>query len=182
MMTRRLTLAAGMLLLVPGGAAFAQQGAVEFGVDAGYELSIVDNSDNVSSVGIPLQNLRIGFFVSDAVSIEPSVSSCASSVAILSSGGTTLTTFSGAASLLYHLSQDPAQSRMYLRGGAGIAVIDLGSNSVNQMGVSGGIGVKAPAGPLAIRIEGHGGYSFENDDLASSIDLGVLFGISFFTN
>ncbi len=176
-MTRRLTLAAGMLLLVPGGAAFAQQGAVEFGVDAGYELSIVDNSDNVSSVGIPLQNLRIGFFVSDAVSIEPSVA-----LAILSSGGTTLTTFSGAASLLYHLSQDPAQSRMYLRGGAGIAVIDLGSNSVNQMGVSGGIGVKAPAGPLAIRIEGHGGYSFENDDLASSIDLGVLFGISFFTN
>jgi hypothetical protein len=71
---------------------------------------------------------------------------------------------------------------VYFRAGGGIAVVDFGGGSLSQGAVNGGIGVKAPAGALAVRFEGIVGYNFETDDLVSSLDIGGLLGISFFTD
>ena len=171
----RVLAVAGLLTALSSTALFAQQGAVEFGLDAGLIVSINDGTDNLTAVCIPCQRLRIGFFVSDAVSFEPDVA-----LNVLSGGGETLTTFSGGVSLLFHFTPDPDRARVFFRGGAGIDLIDLGG-SASQFNVSGGIGVKTPASPLGVRLEGIAGYGFENDDFVSSFNLGALIGFSFFT-
>jgi hypothetical protein len=173
----RVVLTVGVLAFFSSAAAEAQQGSVEFGIDAGVVASINDNVDNLTSICVPCQRLRIGFFVSDAISFEPAVA-----LNVVTGGGETLTTFSGTASLLYHFTTDPDASRAYFRVGGGVDVVDFGGGSLTQAGVGGGIGIKGPAGGIAIRAEAIAGYNFETDDLVSSIDLGVLLGISFFTD
>ncbi len=179
-MQRKSFALAAALLLGFAGAAHAQQGDVEFGLDAGLIVSINDGTDNLTSVCIPCQRFRVGFFVSDQISFEPSLA-----LNILSGGGETLTTFVGGPAILYHFTSDPSRARVFLGAGADIAVLDLGSATVSQFGIQGSLGVKAPAGnQLAVRLEGIVGYSFENsgDGVPSSVDLGALIGLSFFTN
>ena len=161
------------LLLVPSLS--AQDGGVELGIDAGFTISIPDEGDNLTSLSVPLQRLRAGFFLSDAMALEPAIA-----FNVLSGGGSTLTTISASASLLYHLSTDPTASRIYVRGGAGIVYIDA-DGSASQFGIEGGLGVKTAGEPIFLRFEGVFGYNFENDDFQSSIDIGALAGISVVT-
>jgi len=171
----RVLTVSGFLMATVAGGVLAQQGDVELGIDSGVTVSIVSDSDNFTTICLPCQRFRVGFFMSDAVSLEPAIT-----LNVLSGGGETLTHFTGGASLLYHFRSDPHRTRVFLRGGAQFTLVDVGGASVNQFAAGGGFGVKVPAGGGAVRLEGIGLYNFENDDFQSSFDLGALIGFSFF--
>ena len=154
----------------------AQEGRVELGMDAGLIVSINSDVDNTTSVSVPLQRLRVGFFLSDAISLEPTLA-----LNILSGGGETATTIEAGGSILYHLRTDPTESRLYVRGGAGLSYADIGDFSASQFGISGGVGIKTAGDPISLRFEGVIGYNFENDDFVSSVPIGVLAGVSVIT-
>ena len=160
----------------------AQSGSVEIGFDTGLSLTMPSDTDfrdydNVTSIDVPRQSIRVGFFVSDQLSIEPAVG-----FSWLDAGGESLTQLALAGRVLYHFSPDPTRPRFYLGGGAGLNLIDLAEQQETQFGVGGGLGVKLPvADRMAIRLEGSFGRYFETDLLPATSVIGAVVGFSFFT-
>jgi hypothetical protein len=155
----------------------AQSGSVEIGFDTGLSLTMVSDADNVTSIDVPQQSIRVGFFVSDQLSIEPAVG-----FSWLHTGGESATQLALAGRVLYHFSPDPTRPRFYLGGGAGFNLIDVGDQQETQFGVGGGLGVKLPvADRMAIRLEGSFSRFFETDLLPAASVIGAVVGFSFFT-
>lgn len=179
---RAIAAAAALVLAVPLTTS-AQQGAVEFGVDAGIEYDIVDDegtieTDDVFSAQLPGQRFRVGFFVSDRVVVEPGIA-----LTFIDVGDNSFTDLTLDAALGYHFSADPDRTRFFVHGGGAFNVIDLdGDESDTQFGVFGGLGAKVPvADQLALRFEGNGLRAFESDDRFGFWGLQGVIGISFFT-
>lgn len=163
-------------LSLGGAATAAAQRPVELGVDAGVQFDLEDPKTTV--VGIPIQNLRVGFFLSDKLSLEPSVALNWIKV----SGEDSFSTLGLDASLLYHFTADTERSQLYVRPFAGLMRVSGGGESVNQMQAGAGLGVKLPmATRMALRLEGNVRHGFETDDIASGTALGMTIGFSFFT-
>jgi len=160
----------------------AQSGSVEIGFDTGLSLTMPSDTDfldydNVTSINVPQQSIRVGFFVSDQLSVEPAVG-----FSWLDAGGESLTQLALAGRVLYHFSPDPTRPRFYLGGGAGFTLIDVADDQETQFGVGGGLGVKLPiADRMAIRLEGSFSRYFETDQLPATSVIGVVVGFSFFT-
>jgi opacity protein-like surface antigen len=161
----------------------AQSGSVEIGFDTGltytmYSDTDFTDSDNQTSINVPQQSIRLGFFVSDQLSIEPVVGFSYTDNFL----GESLTQLAVAGRVLYHFSADPTRPRFYLGGGAGFNLIDFFDQQETQFGVGGGLGVKLPiADQMAIRIEGSFSRYFETDALLANSVIGAVVGFSFFT-
>jgi len=167
------TICLAMALTVFAAPAAAQ---VELGWDAAFAVTSIsdcDLCDNVTTVTLPSGEFRAGFFVSPTVQIEPGVS-----LALVSSGGTTVTVISLGADLLYHFSEDATKSQVYLAVGPGLALVS-GGGTVSQFSLGAKLGVKLPASDqLSFRIAGGYERGFENDDVSGTNSFGVLFGVS----
>jgi opacity protein-like surface antigen len=175
-----------MLAVLAGGMltsdALAQSGAIEIGFDTGLTLRL--NSDkngfeyeNQTAINIPLQSVRVGFFVSDQLSIEPAIG-----FSYLDVGDTSITQLGAGANLQYHFTADATRTRFYIGAGGGLNLLDIGDEQETQFGLGAGLGVKLPiASRMAIRIEGSFSRFFESDLLPGANVIGALVGFSFFT-
>lgn len=166
---RLFAIAAAVALALPVTGA-AQDRPIELGIDAGGTFDL--SGSNAIAVGVPVQDLRVGIFVSDAVSLEPRLA-----LNFLDDGGSSVTAIAAQLGPVIHFSPDRSRAQGYIRPFGGINYItDVGS--VFTAGA--GLGYKLPlAERLAARVEAsyvHGFDSFYGGDA-----LGLLVGLSFFT-
>jgi hypothetical protein len=175
---------------VPGALLQAQRGAsnrpIELGIDAALTY---ESSDNVkqTALTLPVSKFRVGFFMTDAVSLEPSVSLQYSRTTIENPVTGNDRTSSGTSydldfSLLYHFATDRTHSQPFIRPFFGIRGFNGEGNSASQALFGGAIGVKAPvATRLAARFEfGVTHFAEDEPEFASSNRIFGSFGLSFF--
>ena len=170
---------ASTLLVGYAGAQPTASRPIEVGVDGGITYGL---GSGTMVVTLPGQQLRVGFFRSDVVSIEPA--------AALNYGrGRRFNslTVRGELGVLYHLSPDRTARQTYVRPFVGLDYNRFetedgpggqptdGSSGNSELGV--GVGVKLPVtSRLTVRLEG----SYSRSDLSGSGVLGLTTGISFY--
>lgn len=133
--------------------------------------------DNAFLVNLPVAHVRIGPYLSDKAQIEPSVG-----FELVSLEGETAYQLDLGLDLLLYLGDDPSRSVPFVRLGPGVLLLNDGDESASQFQLGGGFGVRIPAGDrLAVRLQAAVDRNFSNDDFLGSWDLGVMFGLSFFT-
>jgi hypothetical protein len=151
----------------------AQANPVELGIDAALAVTLDD--PRVTTMGIPVQQFRVGFHHSPTLSIEPTLAINYINI----EGFGDLSSISLGVGLLFHTSPSRARGRPYFRPFAGFTKISNGGDTSPNLGV--GVGYTAPFADrrLATRLEGLLNHTFVDGDDATSI--GVMFGLSFFT-
>jgi hypothetical protein len=176
---RRLAVAV-IAVLALSSPALAQGGnPIELGIDGA--LSYGFDSPHITTLSIPVNRLRVGFFTSPRVSIEPygsldysHVNDNSSSFLNLGVGG------------LYHFGVARNAPQPYVRPFAELFHTSFdgnnGSTSSTAFALGGGVGVKIPiANHFAWRLEGALRHAFEHDNIDSSTAFSAFFGLSFFT-
>jgi len=149
---------------------------VELGIDA-VIASTVGSSPNYTQVSIPDAVFRVGFFVSNDLSIEPRVG-----ISSISGGGSTFTSYNGELGLLYHfIPGERPGAGVYVRPFAGFTGTSGGGNDT-QARIGVGLGTKIPfADRLATRLELNYGHAFSTDNNTGGNEIGASIGLSFFT-
>jgi len=188
-MTRFVLFAVIVPFLVPVAQGHAQtRGSWEFGIDAGFNLSILDEQDNILTFGLPatdfgsfLQNLRIGYFTSETFEIESSIG-----LSYLSQSNAKFWRLGLTMEGVYNFPRgsDPSDENAipFLRGGGILTVWGDDDETLTQLGLGLGVGTKLPLGSQwALRLEIGGARYFENDDFLSHWDVNGSVGFSFFT-
>jgi hypothetical protein len=171
---RRVLSLAALSILALSASASAQRSSMtnpspEIGIDAGIAFGLGDAG--VTVIAIPAQHVRMGFFVSPVLSIEPVLS-----IFSTSTDAGTDTDYTLGVGALYHFSPSRAASQFYVRpfinivGSSG----DGGSNSEAVFGVGGGMKM-----PLRDRIAARFEANFAHGENADAI--GLLAGLSFYT-
>lgn len=168
--------------LVLAGTARAQQGVTEIGFDMAlayeteseiFSLSVPFGGTAGAAVG-PQGGLRVGFFLGDAISLEPSVN-----FQLISSDGETTTVLASSVKLLYHFGTDPDVSRFYVAAGPTFTWVDIDESST-QFGLTGEFGVKLPiADRIGARLAAGYMHGFESGDFFSDNYFGernVIYG------
>lgn len=148
----------------------------ELGIDAGIQFGLGD--DSYTSVDLPAQRFRVGFFRSPTVSIEPYGAYHYDDPAGRGGSSSVLSLGTG---LLYHLQPDRADNQIYVRPFAELNYISAGESDT-QFGIGAGLGLKMPwRDRLSSRFEAALGYAFESDHLKGGATLNLTAGLSFFT-
>ncbi|HEX6598630.1 MAG TPA: outer membrane beta-barrel protein [Gemmatimonadaceae bacterium] len=145
----------------------------EIGVDAGVIFTLDD--PKTTELQVPIPSVRMGFYLTPAVSLEPSLS-----LNHHSETGLSFTTYGVGLGMLYHFSTSRMANQLYVRPFIGLDGIsgDLGSHSAFTFG--GGFGVKVPvASRFASRFEANLAHSSSNG--ASQNAIGLLAGLSVYT-
>lgn len=168
---RFVSLAAALLALPTLGA--AQSRPIELGLDAGFDYKL--NSPHLTTIGLPIQDLRVGFGVSDQISLEPRVSFNY----LKPENVDAVWTLSLGAGLLFHLNE--IRQGVYLRPFGSWNHIDAGGASASQFAAGGGVGIKTGTGRVIGRFEVAYAHAFENNDFSKSDNLTLLLGFSVFT-
>ena len=175
--------------IVPPALAAQGTGAkrpIELGVDAALAYESGDRV-KATTLSIPITRFRAGFFLSDAVSFEPSMALHYRHVTVESQVTGDETTFSGTDydfdfGLLFHFSTDRTQGQTFIRPFVGLRGTsgDGGSGSQGSFGLA--LGVKKPlVSRLAGRFELGFAHATDDDDFPASNQLFLAFGLSFFT-
>lgn len=178
-------IASGAVLLLSAGPASGQRRPVVIGVDGTVAYHDVKGTSNFFEVSGPiggwtttgpLQGLRVGFFLSDRVSFEPSVG-----ISVLNDEeDDNLTRLGLASSLLFHTA-----------GGVGGPFVGLGGNftllsygsSSTQLGAHGLVGGDFEVAPqFYVRLAGGAGHFFENDDMMARWTYFATIGFAYAIN
>jgi hypothetical protein len=160
---------------------------IELGVDAALQT---DDQTDVTTLSVPLQRVRVGFFLSPRLSFEPTLAFERGS-----GDGASGSALAAGAGVLVHLAGAPTgrarTTSLFVRPFAGLTRasfdlddpdFDLGSESVTQASAGVGLGLKFPVmDRLAWRVEGTFQRNFETDDLPAANVLGLTVGLSFHT-
>lgn len=147
----------------------------ELGVDAGLQFTLDD--PKTTSFQIPIQGIRMGFFMSPAISIEPSLRFNHVSI----SGGGSVTDYGIGVGLLYHFSTSRLANQMYVRPFIGLDGVSGGGNSDSAFSFGAGFGVKVPVGSrFASRWEANIATASNNG--VSRTAIGLLGGLSVYTH
>lgn len=176
-MTKRISIVLASIALAAATAG-AQSRPVELGIDAGVSIGLGDNA--TTTINIPAQAFRVGFFFDPRMSLEPKIA-----INTVSGGGDTFTTYLLELGLLYHFYNSgmrPAsypRSGLYVRPFVGIVGASGGGNGITNGLLGAGIGMKVPlVSRLASRFEANIQHVFGDE---SQNQLGLLAGLSFFT-
>jgi hypothetical protein len=149
--------------------------SAELGIDAGLAFTLDD--PRVTQFSLPIQSIRAGFFMSPAVSIEPSLRLQTFSI----SGGGSSTGYGVGLGLLYHFSPSRAANQMYVRPFIGIDGTSGSGPSRSYFNFGGGFGVKIPvADRFATRLEAN--LTHTSGEGLSQNAIGLLAGLSVYTH
>lgn len=162
-----------LALLVPAVSAAAQRDAsIEWGVDGSVTVSF---DPTVTVVSIPLSQLRVGFFFSPMLELEPRFG-----LLSISGGGSRFTQTQLEAGLLMHFGTSRRETQTYLRPFVGVSSLDTEDEESSTGGeVGAGLGLKVPIGTrFAFRPELNYRHLFGDVD---DDQLQVLAGFSVFT-
>ena len=159
------------------------QRPIELGVD-GTIARVTSDGGDFTTIAVPLGRVRAGFYLSDLVSLEPSLGFNWVDTDVGSATSLTL-----GAGLLYHFKADPAVVRPFIEGNVQMAYQKVSFDadpdldaSDTQFAVGGGVGVKVPmVSRMDLRLEAFVQHAFESDAALSSTTFGALFGFSFYT-
>lgn len=186
---RRVLSFAALSLLAMSSTASAQRTAshqdntnppVELGIDAGLN-SELSGTAKTTSFQAPIQAVRAGWFVSPAMSIEPSLTFA---TATTSGGGGSLTGYGLGLGLLYHLSENRSANQWYVRPFLGFTGYSgTGLTSQSAMNFGGGVGIKMPlANRFATRFEANMDRVMSHNGIPAMNSLNVLFGLSVYSH
>ena len=146
----------------------------ELGVDAGLQFTLDDPKS--TSFQIPIQGIRMGFYVSPAISLEPSLR-----LNYTSFDGGSFTSYGIGFGMLYHFSTSRTTNQLYVRPFIGIDGISGEGNSDSAFSFGAGFGVKMPIGSrFASRFEAN--FSHASNDGATQNAIGLLAGLSVYTH
>ena len=178
-MRRVLSLAALSILALSTTASAQRSGSTstspspEIGMDAGIGFNMTTPSTTV--IQIPVQQIRMGFYISPVMSIEPTLGL----VSFSGSGLPSTTVYSVGAGLLYHFSPNRAANQFYVRPFLGIDGSSGGGGSTVSFGVGGGI--KMPIQDrLSSRFEANFAHAGGQNGGPGSDAIGLLAGLSFY--
>jgi hypothetical protein len=179
-MRRVLSLAALSIFALSASASAQRSGSTyspspEIGMDAGIVFGL--NSPSTTEIAVPVPQIRMGFFVTPAVSIEPWLG-----LNSFSGGGFSGSDYRLGAGLLYHFSASRAASQWYVRPFLGVhgQSGDLGSGSSAEFGV--GAGLKIPLRDrIASRFEANFAHEGGQNGGNGRDVIGLLAGVSFYT-
>lgn len=193
---RRILSIATVGLLVLSTAASAQRGRpspassgsgllpIELGADAAlsFGFGAPAGTSNATQFQIPFSQVRAGFFVSPALSIEPVFG-----LTYSSAGGGSDTYYTVGVGALYHFSTIRSENQVYVR-----PFIDfMGTNasfgtttrSLTGTVLGAGLGVKIPAADrLVYRLEANLAHNSNSNFDNSPNRIGLLAGLSYYTH
>lgn len=154
--------------------ASAQSNPIELGVDAALAIGL--DEPRVTTIAIPIQRFRAGFFTSPTRSLEPWLAVNFAAV----QGGGSLSTINLGLGVLFHLSPDRTRTQAYMRPFGGFTSFANGASNT-QATVGFGVGFKSPFANrrLATRFEAFLSHVFDDPNDFTSV--GLLFGLSYFT-
>ena len=147
----------------------------EFGVDMGLAYADVDGFDSGLRLGVPI-DVRMGFVPRGKMLFELRLA------LLFDSGtfgeGTYLIT--PGLNVVYPMGTATHRRGMYLTGGAGLILADIGSETGTGFSFNGAIGTRKPiGGNAAIRLEGGVRYDSEaGNAIPSTLSIGGLIGLS----
>lgn len=177
---RQTVLALVAVLAMSSSARAQKESPIELGLDAAFSYGM--DSPHVTTVSIPIQRLRVGFFVSPTVSIEP-----AFGLSHSSESGDSFTQFDVGAGALFHFNSSRSEMQPYVR-----PFVDVVHTTVGFVGGSGGftatslgagVGTKIPiANRFAWRLEAALARTLEHDNVKAANQLSAFVGFSFFTH
>lgn len=183
-MLKRVACLFALALFLTAGTAFGQSRPIEFGIDAGLTYSMLQDMDGVEfddelSFDVPFSTFRVGFFVSDNISIEPQVQ-----FNFFDPGGDSDSQMQLGllAAVLYHFQPDMTQTQFFVRAGGAFLMYDYGGDVDDTLfGFGGGLGVKVPvADNFMFRAGGDVVYMLEGDITPGMINIIGSLGLSFF--
>ena len=146
----------------------------ELGIDAGLQFTLDD--PKTTSFQIPIQGIRMGFYVSPAISIEPSLR-----LNYTGFDGGHITSYGLGVGMLYHFSTSRLANQMYVRPFLGLDGISSDNGSDSAFSFGAGFGVKIPVGNrFASRLEAN--FSHASNNGATQNALGLLAGLSVYTH
>jgi hypothetical protein len=173
-MRRVLSLAALSILALSASASAQRSGSMinpspEIGMDAGISFGL--GTPQITTVSIPAQHIRMGFFVSPALSIEPMLG-----IVSVSGDAGSGTVYNLGVGALYHFATSRAANQFYVRPFVNIVGFsgEGTSDSEAVFGVGGGLKI-----PLRDRIATRFEANFAHAD--GSDGIGLLAGLSFYT-
>jgi len=172
------SLAAIVLLTLP--ARVRAQGNVspplEFGGDAAVPVLF-----NPSAVvlTIPVSEVRVGYFVTPQIEIEPRVNLIAAN-----GSGDSYTEVHLTVGALYHLTPSRAAAQTYVRPFASFSTVKFTGSDETRAGALGiGLGVKLPMGSrFAFRPELDFAHTFAGDDVEDESRVQLLLGFSVYSH
>jgi hypothetical protein len=175
---RRIAVIATALLAVVLPSAAQAQNPIEIGVDG--SLSTTFDSPRITDLTIPVGRIRVGFFTSPRVSIEP--------FGALNYGhieGSSFTSINFGVGGLYHFGAARSAPQPYVRPFMELVHHSQSSEFVSggttAFALGGGVGVKLPiANRFAWRLEAALAHTFEQDHVRASTSLAGIFGLSVF--
>ena len=157
---------------------------VELGMDAAlsFGTGAPAGADNETDLSIPVAAVRAGYFLSPALSIEPSLG-----LQYASAGGVSGTHYVLGVGALYHFSTVRTANQIYVR-----PFVNFESTSFSGSGTStsttgtafgAGLGIKMPwVDRFATRFEVNMAHNSNDNFDASTNRIGLLAGISYFTH
>lgn len=175
-MTKKLLSVAVLLLAVATSSAEGQRGRrpIELGIDGGVFFGLDD--PKVTIVALPVQSFRIGFPITEKMTIEPRAS-----INSIHGGGASFTAYNFEVGLVYSRSGDRVGSGLYGRPFVGISGVNTsGGGDDNDAHAGLGVGLRIPFADrrLATRMEANYAHRFSDP---GSNQIGLLIGLSFFT-
>lgn len=165
------------LLAATASIAGAQQRQLpaELGMDAG--VSIGFDTPRVTTISLPVPAVRLGFYMSDRVSLEPKFGFLS-----YHDGTGTSSAYSAELGLLYHFENNPVGRGIYARPFVGFLGSKNPGTSDTQTLFGAGIGLKEPfANRFASRLEVNYSHVTAPTGGSATSALGILFGISVFS-
>lgn len=168
-------LAAGLtaitLLATAAPAARAQGRPIELGIDGA--LIFVLDDPTVVTLGVPIQQFRIGFHTTPTMSIEPM-----GSLNYLHVDDFDVTQLTLGVGVLFHRTADRTRNQTYFRPFVQFSSVSAEGTSESGAALGIGFGIKNPiANRLATRLEAFLAHDFDD---GGSTSIGGLFGLSFF--
>ncbi len=176
-MRKYVTAMMSVCLLAAPVALHAQSRPIELGVDGGVVRNSAEGSTSTTLL-LPGQTFRVGFFVSDRVSIEPEVQFLSNK----SDDRPRFTNYGAGVGLLLHLTGKREGIQPFLRPTVGYGGTKAGDDS-NGSAVAGvAVGLKAHNGDrLALRVSADYRRIFEDKPIPAQNSVGLTVGLSFFT-
>lgn len=186
-----LALAVGLAVSTTAHAQAGRSRPIEFGIDAALSYQDLDNA-SLTSFAVPVPRIRVGFFASDAISIEPFFSLQYNRTEVdddLADVSFSLTQYDLGVGVLFHFASDRTRSQPYFRPFVGISGISADDdddvdedNSISQPIIGAAFGLKLPStGRLGTRLEAGFARRLEDEPIEASNQLFLSFGLSFFT-
>ena len=171
----RILLAALSVAAASPASAQLRQLPAELGADAG--VSIGFDTPRVTVIQIPVPAIRLGYYLTDRVSIEPKVG-----FESIHDNAGTVSDFSAQIGMLFHFENNPIGRGAYARPFVGLLGEKAKGYSETRTVFGGGLGVKdAFATRFASRLEVNYSHASALSDEPATNSLGVLFGISVFS-